>query len=166
MGTPSGWDFTTTVCLAFSVVFLFSFEFYFPFTLEFDSLWQSNPNIGAHRLWARENTYGIPPKKRPGKELPLEGSSETAGSQVHETTQTTAQLQTSIEPRPTTTETRRPEEPPEQPPTQVEVPIMNTSTLSIQQQPQHQETEAQEDQQQDSDEEVEVVIEDELTHLR
>jgi hypothetical protein len=48
----------------------------------------------------------------------------------------------------------------------VELPVMNTSTLSIYQQPQHQETKDQEDQQQDSDEEIEAIIEDELTHLR
>jgi hypothetical protein len=88
-----------------------------------------------------------------------------AGGQVYETTQTTTQLQTSAEPRPATTKTKRPEEPLEQPPTQVEVFIMNTSTLSTQQQPQRQETKAQEDQQQDSDEEIEAIIEDELTRL-
>jgi hypothetical protein len=88
----------------------------------------------------------MPPKKRPGKELPLKGPSQTTGSQVHETTLTTDQLQTYAGPRPATTEARRPGEPPEQPPTQVEVSVMNTSTLGIQQQPQRQETEAQEDQ--------------------
>jgi hypothetical protein len=108
----------------------------------------------------------MPPKKRPGKELPLEGPSQMARGQVHETTQTTTQLQTSAEPRPATTKTRRPEEPLEQPPTQVEVFVMNTSMLSTQQQPQRQETEAQEDQQQDSDEEIKAIIEDELTRLR
>jgi hypothetical protein len=150
-------DFTATVCLAFSVILLFSLKFHFPLPLEFDSLQQLNPNIDAHEM---------PPKKRLGKELPLEGPFEIAGGQVHETTQTTAQLQTSVELHPTTAKTRRPEKPPEQPPTQVELSIMNTSTLSIQQQPQHQETEAQEHQQQDSDKEIEAIIEDELMCLR
>jgi hypothetical protein len=45
------------------------------------------------------------------------------------------------------------------------MPVMNTSTQSIQQQPQCQETEAQEDQQQDSNEEIEAIIADELTRL-
>jgi hypothetical protein len=107
----------------------------------------------------------MPPKKRPRKELPPEGPSETATGQVHETTRTTGQLQTAVEPRPATAETRRPGEPPEQPLTQVEMPVMNTSTQSIQQQPQCQETEAQEDQQQDSNEEIEAIIADELTRL-
>jgi hypothetical protein len=108
----------------------------------------------------------MPLTKRLGKELPLKGPSEMVISQVHGTTQTITQLQTSVEPRLATVETRRLGEPPEQPPIQVEMPIMNTSTLSIQQQPQHQETEAHEDQQQDSDEEIEAIIKDELTCLR
>jgi hypothetical protein len=45
------------------------------------------------------------------------------------------------------------------------MPIMKTSTQSIQQQPQRQVTKAQEDQQQDSDEEIKAIIEDELTCL-
>jgi hypothetical protein len=89
----------------------------------------------------------MPPNKRPGKELSLKGPSQAAGGQVHDTTQTTTQLQTFAKPRPVTAETRRPREPPEQPPTHVEVPVMNTSTLSTQQQSQHQEMKAQEDQQ-------------------
>jgi hypothetical protein len=103
----------------------------------------------------------MPPKKRPGKELLLKSPSQTTVGQVHEITQTTTQLQTSVEPRPATAETRRPGEPPEG-----EIPAMNTSMLSTQQQPQHQETEAQEDQQQDSDEEIKAIIKDELTRLR
>jgi hypothetical protein len=95
----------------------------------------------------------------------LEGPSQTAGGQVHETTQITTQLQTSVESRLADAETKRPGKPPEQQPTQVEVPIMNTSTPSTQQQPQRQETEAQEDQQQDSDEETKAIIKDELTRL-
>jgi hypothetical protein len=94
----------------------------------------------------------MPPKNRPGKELLLEEPSEMARGQVHKTTQTTAQVQTSGEPHPKIAKTRRPGEPAKQQTNQVEAPVMNTSTLNIQQQPQHQETEAQEDQQQDSDE--------------
>jgi outer membrane biosynthesis protein TonB len=78
----------------------------------------------------------------------------------------TTQPQTSIEHRPAATETKRTEEPPEQPATQAEVPAMNTSMPSTQPPPQHQETKAQEDQQQDSKEEIEAIIEDELVHLR
>jgi hypothetical protein len=37
----------------------------------------------------------MPPKKRPGKELPAEASSQAAGAQVLETTQTATQPQTS-----------------------------------------------------------------------
>jgi hypothetical protein len=105
------------------------------------------------------------PKKRPRKELLLEGPSQTARGQVHETTQTTTQLQTFAEPCPATAETRRPGEPLEQQPTQVEVPVMNTSTPSTQQQLQRQETEAQDDQQQDSAQETKAIIKDELTRL-
>jgi hypothetical protein len=47
----------------------------------------SNPNISAHRLCAQENTHEMPPKKKLGKELPVEGSSQAAGTQVLETTQ-------------------------------------------------------------------------------
>jgi hypothetical protein len=108
----------------------------------------------------------MPPKKKPKKDLPLEGPSQMVEGQVHETIQTTAQLQTSTGPCPVTAEIRCLEEPPEPPLTQVEVPVMNTSTLKTQQQPQRQEIKAQEDQQQDSDEEIEAIIEDELTRLR
>jgi hypothetical protein len=89
----------------------------------------------------------MPPKKRPRKDLRVEGSSQTARGQVHETTQTITQLQISTEPHLVATETRGPGEPPEQSETHVEAPIMNTSMPSSQQQPQRQETEAQEDQQ-------------------
>jgi hypothetical protein len=58
-----------------------------PFPLEFSISQLSNPNIGTHHLCARENTHEIPPKKKPRKELPVEGSSQAAGAQVLETTQ-------------------------------------------------------------------------------
>jgi hypothetical protein len=59
----------------------------------------------------------MPPKKGLGKELPIEGSSQAAGGQVPEITQTTTQPQTSAEPRLAATEARRPEQPLEQPTT-------------------------------------------------
>jgi hypothetical protein len=54
--------------------------------LEFSSSQLSNPNIGAHRLCARENTHEMPPKMKLKKELPTEGSSQASGAQVLETT--------------------------------------------------------------------------------
>jgi hypothetical protein len=44
-----GWDFTITICLAFSVVSLFSFEFLLPFPLEFDSFQQLISNTRLPR---------------------------------------------------------------------------------------------------------------------
>jgi hypothetical protein len=104
----------------------------------------------------------VPPKKRLGKELPVGGSSLATGDQGLETI---TQPHTSVEPRPATTEIRRHEEPPEQPATQAEAPVLNTSASNTQQPAQHKETEAQEDQQQDSDEEMEAIIKDELACL-
>jgi hypothetical protein len=57
-----------------------------PFPLDFSSSRLSNPNIGAHRLCARENTHEMPPKMKLKKELPTEGSSQASGAQVLETT--------------------------------------------------------------------------------
>jgi hypothetical protein len=83
----------------------------------------------------------MPPKKKLGKELPAESSSQAAGEQIPTTAQTTTQTthisqmahpQTTTEPRPATTETRRPEDLVEQPATQVEVLAMNTSMSNIQ----------------------------------
>jgi hypothetical protein len=62
-----------------------------------------------------------------GKELSVEGSSQAVRGQV---IKTTTQPQTSIEPRSAAAETKRPEQPQEQPTTQAEVPAMNTSALS------------------------------------
>jgi hypothetical protein len=59
----------------------------------------------------------MPPKKKLGKKIPTESSSQVAGGQVPITPQTTTQTmhisqiahpQTSIEPHPTIKETRRP----------------------------------------------------------
>jgi hypothetical protein len=57
----------------------------------------------------------MPPKRKLGKELPVEGSSQATGAQVLETTQATTQPQTSADPRIATTETERLDEPPQQP---------------------------------------------------
>jgi hypothetical protein len=105
----------------------------------------------------------MPPKKRPRKDYPVEGSSQAVGGQVLETT---TQPQAFAEPRPVMADTRRPGEPPEQSTAQVEAPPMNISVPSTQPPLQHQETETQEDQQKDSEEEIEAIIEDELARLR
>jgi hypothetical protein len=57
--------------------------------LQFTSPWLSNPNIGARHLLARNNTHELPPEKRPGKELPAEGSSQAVRGQVFATARTT-----------------------------------------------------------------------------
>jgi hypothetical protein len=57
----------------------------------------------------------MPPKKKLGKELLAEGSSQAAGAQVHEITQALTQPQTSTNPRIAIAETERAEEPPQQP---------------------------------------------------
>jgi hypothetical protein len=54
----------------------------------------------------------MPPKKKLGNELSVEGSSQAARAQVLKTTQAITQPQTSAYPRIATVETRRPEEPP------------------------------------------------------
>jgi hypothetical protein len=133
--------------------------------LEFDNLRLSNLNIGTHCLCAQENTHEMPPKKRPGKELPVEASSQAAGAQVLKTTQTTTQPQTSTEPQQATVEIRRPEEPLQQPPSQAEELAMTTSAPTPQHPIQQQDFDAQEDLHQDSEEEIEAIIEDELACL-
>jgi hypothetical protein len=105
----------------------------------------------------------MPPKKRPGKDYPAEGSSQAVVGQVLETT---TQPQAFTEPRPAMADTGRPGEPPEQPAVHAKVPPMNTSMPSTQPPLQHRETKTQEDQQQDSEEEIKAIIEDELAHLR
>jgi hypothetical protein len=127
-------------------MFPFLVECILPFLLDFGSSWLSNPNIGTHRLCARENTHEMPPNRWSRKELSAEDSSQAAGAQPLKTTQTTTQPQTSTKPCIAAVETRRLEEPPQQPATQAEMLAMNTSTPNIQQPTQHQETEAQEDQ--------------------
>jgi hypothetical protein len=72
----------------------------------------------------------MPPKKKLGKELPIEGLAQAVRAQVLETTQAITQPQTTAHPHIATTETGRPEEPLQQP-TQLQV------------------TEAQEDQEQE-----------------
>jgi hypothetical protein len=114
--------------------------------LEFDNLWVSNPNIDAHRLCARENTYEMPPKKKLEKELSIDGPSQLTGATVG---------------------VERLEEPPQQPPNQAEVLAMNTSAQTTQHPTQLQNIEAQEDLDldQDFEEEIEAIIEDELARL-
>jgi hypothetical protein len=120
-----------TVCIVLRATFHFLLSF-FPPSLEFNNLRLSNPNIGAHHLCARENTHKMPPKKRPEKELSTEASSQAGGAQVFKTSQIATQPQTFIEPQQATVEVRRPEEPPQQPPSQAKVLAMNTSTLTTQ----------------------------------
>jgi hypothetical protein len=88
----------------------------------------------------------MPPKKRPGKDFLVEGSSYEIGGQVLKTIQPTTQLETSTEPRPAMAKTRRPREPLKQRTTQAEAPPINTSAPSTQPPLQHQETETLEDQ--------------------
>jgi hypothetical protein len=104
----------------------------------------------------------MPPKKRPGKELPTEDSSQAVEAHVLETA---TQPQTTMEPHLAIAKIRRPKEPPHQPTTQAEVAAINTSIPNTQQPTQHKDTEVQEDQQQDSKGEIDAVIEDELAHL-
>jgi hypothetical protein len=113
----------------------------------------------------------MPPKKRLRKELPTEGSSQAVGEQVPTTTQTTIQtihIPQALHPQPSTNFHTATTDPTEQPTTQTEVLIMNTSSLNTVPPPshQHQTTETQEDLQQDSKEEIEAVIENELARLR
>jgi hypothetical protein len=54
----------------------------------------------------------MPPKKKLGKELSAEGSSQAVRAQVLETTQAITQPQTSVDPRIAIAKTGRPEEPP------------------------------------------------------
>jgi hypothetical protein len=107
----------------------------------------------------------MPPKKRPGKELPAEGSSQAAGGQVLTTTEATVQTthihQTthshpSTDPHAATIEASRPKDPAGQPTTQVEAFVVYASALNTLPPPsqQHQAVKIQEDQQQDSEEEM------------
>jgi hypothetical protein len=118
----------------------------------------------------------MPPKKRLGKELPVEGSSQAAGEQVPTTTHTiiqTTHIPQIVHPQPSTefhtatTEARRPKDLVEQPTTQAEVLAMNTSPQNTMPAPphQHQTIKTQEGLQQDSEEEIEAVIKDDLVCL-
>jgi hypothetical protein len=127
-----------------------------PFSLEFNNLRLSNPNIGAHRVCARKNTHKIPPKKRSRKELSVEGPAQGTRAQILKPTQ-----QTSSAPIGHCTVGRH-EEPPQQPPRQAEVLTTDTSAPATQHPNQLQNSEAQEEPQQDSKEEIKVVIEAEL----
>jgi hypothetical protein len=119
----------------------------------------------------------MPPKKRPGKELPPEGSSQAAGGQVLSTAEATIQTthihktahpHSSTEPHEAPIEARRPKDPAGQPTTQAEAFATDATTLNTLPPPsqQHQGIKTQEDQQQDSEEEIEAINEDELACLR
>jgi hypothetical protein len=54
----------------------------------------------------------MPPRKKPGKELSVEGPSQVTGAQALEATQATTQQRASTEPRQATVEVGRSEEPP------------------------------------------------------
>jgi hypothetical protein len=126
----------------------------------------------------------MPPKNRPAKELLAKGPSPRAGDQncttVEATTLTTHIPQRSHPHRSTeshvaTADTRRPEGPMGQQPSQIEVfatniavadlpPSSSQQQLQYNQDPQL-EVEAGDDQHHDSEEEIEALIEDELVHL-
>jgi hypothetical protein len=118
----------------------------------------------------------MPPKKRFGKELPVEGSSQADEGQVLSTAEATVQTthipqithpHTSTTPHGATIEVGRPEYPAGKPTTQAEVFDTKASALNTLPPPsqQHQGIKTQEDQQQDSEEEIKAIIEDELACL-
>jgi hypothetical protein len=74
----------------------------------------------------------MPPKKRLEKELSVEGPSPGTRAQALEATQATTQQQISSVPPQATIEVGRPEEPPQQPPRQVEVLTPPHQPLSTQ----------------------------------
>jgi hypothetical protein len=96
----------------------FSFLCYalLPFSLELDNLRLSNPNIGSHCLCARVKTHEMPPKKKPRKELPVDGPMQSSRAPTLETTQTTTQPPPSSEPQQTIAELGRPNQPLQQAP--------------------------------------------------
>jgi hypothetical protein len=79
------------------------------------------------------------------KELLVEGLAQGIGARTLEPTQPTTQQTSSIPPQ-ATVEVRRPEDPPQQPPRQVEVLATDTSALATQHPSQLQNSEAQEEQ--------------------
>jgi hypothetical protein len=83
---------------SFSVLLSVSHQALFPLLLEFDNLRLSNPNFGGHRLCSRENTHEMPPKKKLGKELSVEGPTQVTGAQALEASKATTQQKTSTEP--------------------------------------------------------------------
>jgi hypothetical protein len=111
------------------------------------------------------------PKKRLGKELPAEGSSQAVGEHVPTTTQTTTQnthILQILHPHPSTNLHAATADPTEQPIAQTEVLAMNTPAPNIAPPPSHQyqTIETQKDLQQDFEEEIKAVIEDEMACLR
>jgi hypothetical protein len=70
-----------TACL------VIAFPVYITLLLEFVSPRLSNPNKGAHRSRELKNPHEMPPKKRPTREPPAEGSSHGARGHVLTTTE-------------------------------------------------------------------------------
>jgi hypothetical protein len=117
-----------------------------------------------------KKTDRMPPRKRLGKELSAEGSSQAAREQVPTTIQTTTHslhIPQKLHPQPSTNIYAVAVDPTEQPLAQAEVLTMNTSVLDTAPPTSHQyqTIEIQEDLQQDSEEEIEAVIKDELACL-
>jgi hypothetical protein len=139
-----GW--IVNCCLTFRAAFCFCAKF--PFLPRWSSITfnYQTPNIRAHHLCAQVNTHEMPPKKKPGKELSVDGPSQSIRAPTHETTQTTTQPPSSSEPQEATAKVERPDQPSQQPPNQAEVLAMNTSVQTTQHPNQLQNTEAQEDQ--------------------
>jgi ABC-type Fe2+-enterobactin transport system substrate-binding protein len=110
----------------------------------------------------------MPPKKKLGKELPVEGSSQAVGEQVPTTAQTTTHIPQTLHPQPSTNLHAATANLTEQSTAQAEVLVMNTSTPNTAPPPSHQyqTIETKEDMLQASEEEIEAVIEDELVCLR
>jgi ABC-type Fe2+-enterobactin transport system substrate-binding protein len=109
----------------------------------------------------------MPPKKKLGKELPVEGSSQAVGEQVPTTAQTTTHIPQTLHPQPSTNFHAATANLTEQSTAQAEVLVMNTSTPNTAPPPSHQyqTIETKEDMLQASEEEIEAVIEDELVRL-
>jgi hypothetical protein len=124
---PMGRGRIVNYCLTFRAAFRFCAKF--PFLPRWSSITfgYRTPNIGAHRLCARVNTHKMPPKKMPGKELSVDGPSQSTGALTLETTQTTTQPPPSSEPQEATAKVGRPDQPLQQPPNQAEVLAMKTS---------------------------------------
>jgi hypothetical protein len=74
----------------------------------------------------------MPPKKKPGMELSVDGPSQSIGAPTVKTTQIATQPPPSSEPQQATAEVGRPNQPPQQTQNQEEVAAMNTSVQTTQ----------------------------------